>query len=64
MGNVSLKVLEKSLNFLFKKGERTLYCYWDTFLEIWFQRDLDFNISVDFSGELCNYQSTANYRMR
>ncbi|CAH3137005.1 unnamed protein product [Porites lobata] len=27
-------------------------------------RDLDFNISVDFSGELCNYQSTANYRMR
>ena len=64
MGNVSLKVLEKSLNFLFKKGEQTLYCYWDTFLEIWFQRDLDFNISVDFSGELCNYQSTANYRMR
>lgn len=27
-------------------------------------RDLDFAISVNFNGELCNYHSAANYRMR
>ena len=28
------------------------------------QRDLDFTVTVDFTGELSTYHKTANYRMR
>jgi len=29
-----------------------------------FQRDLDFNVDIDFKGQLCEVSKTSEYRMR
>ena len=51
------------------KGARTgnliikiLYCL--SFYPCFFQRDLDFTVTVDFDGELSSYHKTSDYRMR